>query len=141
MAPARKQDENLEVFEYLDKHFGRVLPLDLRIEDGVLLSYKFGVMNQNYEYYDLTNQICDVIAKNFPDGIMYGSCYMPLETTGLNCSDKNIVLYSSGIDKIQYRNHIIRTCPQDYSTLIPIKTIIEDYSGMSEKMKARFFTK
>ncbi|MBR3686495.1 MAG: RES domain-containing protein [Clostridia bacterium] len=141
VAPARKEKENVEVFEYLDKYFGRVLPKDLKIEDGILLSYKFGVMNQEYKYYDLTNQICDVIMKFFPDGIMYSSCYMPLETMGLNCSENNIVLYRSGIEKVQYRSCDIKICDHDHSTLIPIKTIIEDYNRMPDKFKARFFAK
>lgn len=140
MAPARKPDENLEVFEYLDNHFGIVNPTDLKIEDGLLLPYKFGVMNKKHQYYELTNQICDVIAKFTPDGIKYSSCYMPLESCGLNCATNNIVLYHSGIEKVKLIGYSIKECDGDYSELTPIKIIAQEYKGMGERMFARFYT-
>lgn len=138
MAPARKENENVDIFEYLDERFGRVLPCDLKIEDGFLLSYKFGVMNQKHQHYELTNKIADSIATFFPDGIKYSSCYMPLENGGLGCPSNNIVLYNGGISKIKYIEHRIEICDED-SALIPIKKICEEHNGMSEEMIARFY--
>ena len=139
MAPSRKEKENLEVFEYLDDFFGVVTPDDLKMEDGYLLSYKFGVINRKHQIYELTNQICDVLAKSTPDGIEYSSCYMPLESCGLRCATNNIVLYHNGIKKVKYLEHTIKECDSDYSALIPIKTITQGYKGMDEKMLARFY--
>ena len=133
MAPSRKERENLKLFEYLDNNFGLIHPHDLRIEDSYLLALKIGVMNLEYEYYKLTNEICDIIAKQFPDGILYGSCYMPLTTTGNICTDNNIVLYDSGIKKVKYLGHSIKTCNIDFDKmgLLSVKMIIEHFENTS----------
>ncbi len=135
MAPARKEKENIELFQYLDRHFGLVRPEDVAIKDGALMPFKFAVMNQNNEYYTLTNQICDVIAKQFQDGILYGSCYIPLTTTGSICTDSNVVLYDNGIKKVKYLEHSIKTCNIDpnQTELLTVQMIVEQFENSSSK--------
>lgn len=50
-----------------------------------------------------------IFSKDTPDGIRYSSCYLPLETVGIECSDFNVVLYSEGISKIKFIDYKIKT--------------------------------
>lgn len=127
IAPSRSE-RNSELFSYLDSKYGKLTADDLtdmhELTDngGLNLPMKFGVLNQKNQYYDLTNQLCSILAKNVSDGIRYSSCYLPLETIGIVCSDFNLALYSSGISKVKYMNHEIKISIQnfDYTDMLKI---------------------
>lgn len=127
IAPSRNQ-RNEELFSYLDSHYG-VLTLDnltnineVKENGGLELPMKFGVLNQLDKYYNLTNQLCNILSKDTPNGIRYSSCYLPMETVGIECSDFNMVLYSEGISKIKLIDHEIRinTKNFDYTDFLKI---------------------
>lgn len=130
IAPSRSQ-RNKELFSYLDSQYG-VLSVDdfvdmngLKEKGGLQLSMKFGVLNQLDKYYNLTNQLCNILSKDKPDGIRYSSCYLPLETVGIKCSDYNIVLYSEGISKIKFVEHEIKINTQDFDYTDFLKIIMK----------------
>lgn len=96
------------------------------IENGSFeLPIKLGVLNQRDEYYKLTNKICNILSKSTPDGIRYSSCYIPLETSGIECSDYNIVLYHEGISKIKFINYEIKTNLRGVTGADIIKSYLE----------------
>lgn len=130
IAPSRSQ-RNKELFSYLDSQYG-VLSLDdfedmnaLKEKGGLQLSMKFGVLNQLDKYYNLTNQLCSILSKDTPDGIRYSSCYLPLETVGIECSDYNVVLYREGISKIRLVEHKIKTNTKDFDYTDFLKIIMK----------------
>lgn len=130
IAPARSE-RNKELFNYLDSYYG-TLTLDdfknineLKADGGMQLPMKFGVFNQLEQYYSLTNQLFDILSKFTPEGIRYSSCYLPLETVGIKCSDFNLVLYSKGISKVKYINHIIKTNTLDLDYTDTLKNILK----------------
>lgn len=129
IAPARSQ-RNKELFSYLDSQYG-ALTLDdltntneLNENSGLQLPMKFGVLNRREQYYNLTNQLCNILSRDTPDGIRYSSCYLPLETVGIECTDFNIVLYSDGISKVKFIDHKIKTNVQNFDYTDPLKIII-----------------
>lgn len=131
IAPSRSQ-RNKELFAYLDTQYG-VLSLDdftdmneLKEKGGLQLSMKFGVLNQLDKYYTLTNKLCKILSEDTPSGIRYSSCYLPLETVGIECSDFNIVLYSEGISKIKLVEYEIKTNTHDFDYTDFLKIIIND---------------
>ncbi|WP_270810023.1 RES family NAD+ phosphorylase [Hungatella effluvii] len=130
IAPSRNNDRNKELFDYLDSYYG-ILTLndftninELEENDGLKLPMKFGVFNQREQYYNITNQLCNILSKDTADGIRYSSCYLPLETVGINCSDFNIVLYREGISKVKFINHIIKTSIHSYDYTDFLKIIL-----------------
>lgn len=130
IAPSRSQ-RNKELFSYLDSYYG-VLTLDdfantneLNENGGLQLPIKFGVLNQLEQYYNLTNQLCNILSEDIPDGIRYSSCYIPLETVGIECSDFNIVLYREGISKVKLIDHKIKTNILDFDYTDLLKVIMK----------------
>lgn len=130
IAPARSE-RNKELFNYLDSYYG-ALTLDdfknineLKADGGMQLPMKFGVLNQLEQYYSLTNQLFDILSKFIPEGIRYSSCYLPLETVEIKCSDFNLVLYSKGISKAKYINHITKTNTLDLDYTDTLKNILK----------------
>ncbi len=130
IAPSRSQ-RNKELFSYLDSYYG-VLTLDdfantneLNENSGLQLPMKFGVLNQLEQYYNLTNQLCNILSADIPDGIRYSSCYLPLETVGIECSNFNIVLYSEGISKVKLIDHKIKTNILDFDYTDLLKVIMK----------------
>lgn len=108
IAPSRCEN-NSELFALLDNYFGKVLPDDIQFKDvsvkhNILLPFKFAVMNQKKQLYDITNQLCDVIQEKHPDGLRYSSCYCPIETMYISSNCYNVVLYSTGISKVRFQN-------------------------------------
>lgn len=131
IAPSRSQ-RNKELFSYLDSKYGRISINDLtdinelNRNGGLELSVKFGVLNQLEKYYNLTNQLCTILSKDTPDGIKYSSCYLPIETVGIECSDFNIVLYNKGISKIKFVEHKIKTNVLDFDYIDFLKILIKN---------------
>ncbi|HFD2040160.1 TPA: RES family NAD+ phosphorylase [Clostridium perfringens] len=130
IAPARNE-RNTELFSYLDSYYRRLSLDNFKnmselIENGSFeLPIKLGVLNQRDEYYKLTNKICNILSKSTPDGIRYSSCYIPLETSGIECSDYNIVLYHEGISKIKFINYEIKTNLRGVTGADIIKSYLE----------------
>lgn len=114
IAPSR-EDKNKGLFDYLDLHFGHIDLCNLSSLDeiekaqGMTLPYKFAVLNQKEKLYNLTNELCKTIADNYPQGIRYSSCYIPVETPGIVCSHHNVVLYSPGIQKVKFVGYKLTT--------------------------------
>lgn len=130
IAPSRSQ-RNKELFSYLDSHYG-VLTLDnlasmneLKGTAGLQLSIKFGVLNRFEEFYNLSNQICNILSNDTPEGIRYSSCYLPFETVGVECSDFNIVLYSEGISKVKFVDYEIKTNTNEFNYTDFLKNMIK----------------
>lgn len=126
IAPSRSS-RNEELFSYLDPHYG-LLTLDdladINAVGALELPIKFGVLNQLDKYYNLTNQLCNILSEDTPDGIRYSSCYLPMETMGIECSDFNIVLYSEGISKVKLIDHKIKTNIKDFDYTDLLKIIL-----------------
>lgn len=130
IAPSRGQ-RNKDLFSYLDSHYG-VLTLDdfvnmneLNEISGLQLPIKFGVLNKLEQYYNLTNQLFNILSKDTPEGIRYSSCYLPAETVGIECSDFNIVLYSEGISKVKFIDYKIKTSTNDFNYTDFLKIMIK----------------
>ena len=83
------------------------------------------MLNKLDKYYNLTNKLCNILYTDTPDGIRYSSCYLPLETVGIECSDYNVVLYSEGISKIKLVEHKIKTNTQDFDYTDFLKIILK----------------
>ena len=130
IAPSRCS-RNKELFSYLDTYFGEIALDDftnineLSENGGLKLSLKFGVLNRLEKYYELTNQLCNIITQDTPCGIRYSSCYLPCETVGIECSDFNIVLYSQGISKIKFIDYEIKINENNFEYSDMLKIITE----------------
>lgn len=116
LAPARSE-KNAELFVYLDQKIGKITPDDLssvkkcllEAKEEVLLPYKFAVMNQKKHFYDLTNDISDIIERYYPYGIKYSSCFLPLGNPFVDFSDYNVVLYSPALKSIRLLDYKVKT--------------------------------
>lgn len=126
IAPARN-NKNIDLFYYLDNKYGQLDLDDFSIHDisTMDLQFKYGVLNKNDKYYEMTNMICNTIKKNYPDGIRYSSCYMPIDTVGVKSSIYNVVLYSTGIKKIQFRKHEVKSNDFNYNETDVVRTLLE----------------
>lgn len=128
IAPSRN-DRNKELFSYLDAYYGKLTLDDFKdineLKGGALqLPMKFGVLNQLDQLYNLTNQLCNILARETPDGIRYSSCYLPLETVSIMCSDYNIVLYNQGISKVKFIDYEINTNIKEFNYTDLLKVIL-----------------
>lgn len=116
IAPSRCE-RNKDLFSYLEQRFGAIAIDNLvSIKSNVVdakeemkLPYKFALLNQREGLHNLTNQICKVIKKQYPEGIRYSSCFFPVETPGIISSEYNLALFSEGIKKVKYIKHNIKT--------------------------------
>jgi len=113
-APARKEI-NKELFEILDNYFGDTdyskigLSTLTTPESEIKLPWLLGQINPYDNYYSITNKMCDILKQKTPNGIRYSSCFIPMETVGIQCSEYNICLYKSGISNIKFVNAIVKT--------------------------------
>lgn len=136
IAPSRSK-KNQELFSYLDSVY------DVKLNDfenlyfvdsseEFELPFRFGVLNQRNQYYKLTNQLCEMVMKHTPCGIRYSSCYLPMESPGIECSDYNLVLYHEGIEKLSFLDYQVKTFNKNISTIDIVKCIrrsIDDKSN------------
>lgn len=115
IAPSRSE-KNKKLFDYLDDNFRNV-----DIEDfgsirecinngieGIKLPYKFAVLNKKENLYNWTNRLCEIIQRKYKNGIRYSSCFIPFETPGIECSEYNLVLYESALDKMKFSDYEIK---------------------------------
>lgn len=123
IAPSRNE-KNKELFEFLDAEYGELDISELRDwKDNLKLPFVFAVFNKRDLFYNLTNKICGILKRDCPLGLRYSSCYLPLETLGIKCSDYNVVLYNSGIHKIKFINYEIKTNNSNLTDIGAVKTI------------------
>ena len=129
IAPSREK-RNSDLFGFLDRYYGQILLDDLcdlscvMERGGLELPFKFGVLNQREHLHDLTNDICAILAEKTPDGIRYSSCFLPLEAPGIACSDYNLALYRSGIDKLKFLGCKIKTNESPLTSIDVAKCLI-----------------
>lgn len=125
IAPSRNEI-NKELFEYLDSFYGDLQPDDIRDwKNNFDLPLQFAVLNKRNQYYETTNCITDILRKQTPCGIRYSSCYLPMETLSIVCSDFNVVLYKEGISKVKFLRADIKTNEQKLSDVDLIKIVCE----------------
>lgn len=116
IAPSRNEN-NKDLFMYLDNKMGRITPDDLSsiktclldAKEEMFLPYKFAVLNKKDKYYDLTNQLCEIVEKDFPCGIHYSSCYIPIGNPFIDCSEYNIALYTPALNYIRFVDYSVKT--------------------------------
>lgn len=126
IAPSRS-DKNKELFEYLDSRYKDFTLDDLQISEAnkLDLPLKFGFLNKREEFYKTTNRLLEPIKRKYPCGLSYSSCFIPLATIGIVCSDSNIVLYKKGMDKVKFIKHTIKTNDLNHSGLDILKILID----------------
>ena len=103
IAPCRCEN-NDELFNLLVNYYGKIQSDDITKEDilkrSIELPLKLSLIpTKKDKYYKLTNLICDNLKKDYPEGIKYSSCYLPIETIRISSNCYNLVLYENGIKK------------------------------------------
>lgn len=140
IAPSRCEN-NSELFALLDNYFGKVMPDDVQFDDvstkhNILLPFKFAVMNQRNQLYDITNQLCDVIREKYPDGLRYSSCYCPIETIFIESNCYNVVLYSDGIPKVRFQKSEVKTNNRsDFTSVMMAKILLNVEKKVNDKTR------
>ena len=126
ISPARG-DKNDGLFNYLDQRYRALILDDLRMTDvpRMDLPLKFATINKKNHLYKLTNQLIDHVKTKYPEGLRYSSCYLPIETIGIECSDYNVVLYSGGMKKLKYIGFKKKVQHDDFAGLDVIKVLLE----------------
>ena len=116
IAPSRNE-RNKELFMYLDDKIGCITQDDLsslkecilEAKEEMILPYKFAVLNQKDKYYNITNQLCEIIEKDYRCGIQYSSCYIPIGNPLIDCSEYNIALYTPALNYIRFVDYSVKT--------------------------------
>lgn len=110
IAPSRVE-KNRELFDFIEACYNGYTLDDLQMEDAkeLDLPLKFGYLNKREEFYKTTNKLLKSIKMKYPEGLSYSSCYIPLATVGITCSDTNVVLYKKGMNKIRFVRSTIKT--------------------------------
>lgn len=125
IAPSRNET-NKKLFEFLDEYYGDLQPDDITDwKTDFDLPLRFAVLNKRNQYYEMTNMIADVLRKQSSYGIRYSSCYLPMETLGIVCSDYNVVLYDKGIENIKFIGTEIKTNDKQLSDVGMLKIVCE----------------
>ncbi|MBR4342860.1 MAG: RES domain-containing protein [Lachnospiraceae bacterium] len=112
IAPARSE-KNRKLFEIIDNSFDDIDFSTINIKtittaDNHILPYRLARLFKKENYYMLTNMLCDTIKQRYPNGIRYSSCFIPVETVGIECTEYNIVLYDSAVDSIKFNEYTIK---------------------------------
>ena len=110
IAPSRG-DKNRELFDFIDAYYLGYTLEDLQMKEAkeLELPLKFGYLNKREEFYKTTNKLLEPIKRKYPEGLSYSSCYIPVVTVGIVCSDTNVVLYKKGMNKIRFVRSTIKT--------------------------------
>ncbi len=126
IAPSRS-DKNKGLFDYLDKRYSGLTINDIKAKDAhkIDLPLKFGTINKKEEFYKVTNHLLDSIKAKYQEGINYSSCYIPVSTVGIICSDSNIVLYEKGMDKVKFVRSEIKKCEKNFSGEDVLKVLFD----------------
>lgn len=122
IAPSRNEI-NKELFKILDNYFddtdySKIGLLTLTTaKDEIRLSWRLGRINQRDKYYSITNKMCEILKRKTPNGIRYSSCFIPMETVGIQSSEYNICLYESGIKNVKFANATIKTNINEFNSI------------------------
>lgn len=122
IAPSRNEI-NKELFEILDNYFddtdySKIGLLTLTTpDDEMRLPWRLGRINQRDKYYFITNKMCEILKQKTPNGIRYSSCFIPMETVGIECSEYNICLYESGMKDVKFTNATIKTNINEFNSV------------------------
>lgn len=110
IAPSRG-DKNRELFDFIDAYYLGYTLEDLQMKEAkeLELPLKFGYLNKREEFYKTANKLLEPIKRKYPEGLSYSSCYIPVATVGIVCSDTNVVLYKKGMNKIRFVRSTIKT--------------------------------
>lgn len=134
IAPSRNE-KNKKLFEFLDCEYREIDIKELRDWKNTLkLPFVFAVLNKRNLFYNLTNKICAILKKSHPFGIRYSSCYLPVETLGIECTDYNVVLYNNGINKIKFIEYEIKTNDSKFTDIDIVKIMCKTAFSVDEKM-------
>lgn len=125
IAPSRGE-KNKELFDFIDAHYEGYTLDDLQMGEAKKLDLplKFGYLNKREEFYKTTNRLLDPIKKKHPEGLSYSSCYIPMATIGITCSDTNVVLYKKGMNKIRFVRSAIKTNNLKFNGTDILKTMV-----------------
>lgn len=121
IAPSRNEI-NKELFKILDSYFDDTdyskigLSTLTTLDDEIRLPWRLGRINQRDKYYSITNKMCEILKRKTPNGIRYSSCFVPMETVGIQCSEYNICLYESGIKDVNFTNVTIKTNINEFNS-------------------------
>lgn len=126
IAPSRC-DKNRQLFDFLDSFYGDLKLNDLQEDciEKIDLPFKFGKINNKSELYKITNKFISPIKEKYHDGISYSSCYIPIGTVGIKCSDHNICLYESGIQKIKFVKSEVKTNNNKFNEIEFAKVLLK----------------
>ena len=126
IAPARS-DKNKDLFAFLDDYYKCIEADDLQISDArkIELPLMFGVINKKEKYYKITNRLIETIKKQYPNGLIYSSCFIPVATIGIVCSDYNVVLYKEGMEKIKFIKSSLKKNDALYDGLDILKILLK----------------
>ena len=97
------------------------------------LPLKFGVINKKEQFYQITNKLFGILKKRYGEGVIYSSCYMPMSTVGIECSDNNIVLYESAFGKIRFQDYKIKNNIRDFGGKDLIELLVNTLSKNLKK--------
>lgn len=133
IAPSRC-DKNEELFQLLDSAFEGLSLDQIKVKDidNPNLPLKFAVVNKRNKFYDLTNQLLIPIKEKYKEGISYSSCYIPLGSVGIRCTDRNIVLYEEGIKKIQFVRSNLKINDKKFTDVKMMKILIDTFTNLKK---------
>lgn len=113
IAPSRNE-YNKALFVIMDKHFSDTDFSEIKLStltsarEEFKLSWRIGHINKKDKYYEITNKMCSILKGQNPNGLRYSSCFVPIETVGIECSAYNICLYESALNSIKYVSHSVK---------------------------------
>lgn len=130
IAPSRNSC-NEHLFDILDNYFSDTDFSNIRLDtitnpkENVLLSLRIGCINQKNKYYNITNEMCNILKTKTPKGIRYSSCFIPMETVGIQCSEYNVCLYESALKSIKFLKSDIKVNTKKYTSVDMVKLLLE----------------
>lgn len=129
IAPSRNE-HNKALFDIIDSNFSDTDFSKIKLstltsaKEELKLSWRIGSINKGEKYYETTNRMCSILKKQNSNGIRYSSCFVPIETVGIECSAYNICLYESALKNIKYVNYSIKVNNSDLASESIAKIIL-----------------
>lgn len=132
IAPNRTPD-NIDLFNLIDSKYNDTDFSNIRVKDINITKTLFSIplriahINKLDKYYNITNQLCDIIKHKTPKGIRYSSCYIPVEITGIRCTAYNICLYESALKNIKFNRADICINDSNINARDIINTLLQNF--------------